>query len=100
MKKNLMGVAVAVALLSGCLGSGLDTTAKQGVAFCTSFASVLGKMTLFKQTGNLSAGDIQQVDTAVAIIDPYCSGPTPEAPAASVVNALDALLLIALNQGS
>ncbi len=96
MKKILMAVAV---VLSGCAGGGLDTPEKRGVAFCSSFASVMQKMALFRQTGNLDAGDILQINRAVSVIEPYCTGSTPNAPTQSVVDALDILLLVQLNQG-
>ncbi len=98
MIKFLMTIALAVAL-SGCGGSNLDTSAKQGVAFCTSFDGVMQKMILFRSTGNLDAGDILQINRAAAIIEPYCTSPTPDAPEASIISALDVLLLIQLNQG-
>lgn len=98
MKKLLMSVAVAV-VLSACAGGSLNTPAKQGVAFCATFAGVMQKMALFRQTGNLSAGDALRVNHAASAINPYCDSPTPDAPEASVVQALDVLLLIQLNQG-
>ena len=97
MKKILMAAAV---VLSGCAGGSLDTPEKQGVAFCSSFASVMQKMALFRQSGNLDAGDVLRVDFAVSVIEPYCTSPSPGVPTQSVISALDALLLIQLSQGS
>ena len=96
MRMILMAVAV---VLAGCAGGSLDTPEKRGVAFCSSFAGVMQKMALFRQTGNLDAGDILQIDRAVSVIEPYCTGPTPNAPAQAVVDALDILLIVQLNQG-
>lgn len=93
-------VVVLIVVLSGCVGGNLDTPEKVGVAFCSSFASVMQKLALFRQTGNLDDGDVLQINRAVVVIEPYCTGPMPDAPTASILTAFDVLLLIQLNKGS
>ena len=98
MIKNTLAALVLV--LSGCLGTGLDTSSKQAVAFCSSFASTMQTMILLKQSGRLTITDIMRINNAVTIIEPFCTGAVPQDPTAVALNALDILLLIKLSEGS
>ncbi len=103
MTKIIMSALVAV-MLSGCAAPGLgmfdnlDTPGKQGVAFCNTFRGVMQKMVMFRRTGNLSPGDIEAIGKAINIIGPYCISDTPDAPTASIIDALDIILIIQLSQ--
>ena len=98
MRKTLLALTLVV---FGCTGTGaIDTSEKASVAFCSSFASVLTKLALFRSTGNLSANDIVQIDNAILVIEPFCTNLTVVGePTDAVIQALDVLLLLQLNQG-
>ena len=99
MKKLLIALTLA-AFVAGCAGTGLDTSAKNSVAFCQSYASVMGKMSLLNRTGNLTPHDVASIDNAVAVITPYCTATYPGEPTVAVINALDVLLLLVLTRGA
>ena len=86
-------------LLIGCLLSVLSAcstspTLTQTVAFCNSFAGTVQKMALLNSMGNLSATEITTIDSAIAVIGPYCTSELIESPTTAVVSALDQMLLI------
>ncbi len=98
MKKLSIVLALVV---SACVGGNVDTGEKASVVFCSSFASVLGKLTLFRATGNLSSDDISRISDAVVIIEPFCTDLTVVGePTDAVLRALDVLLLMQLSQGT
>ncbi len=92
---------VLALVVSACVGGNVDTSEKASVVFCSSFASVLSKLTLFRTTGNLSSADISRISDAVVIIEPFCTNLTVVGePTDAVLQALDILLIMQLSQGT
>jgi len=87
-----------VLTLTGCanLGGGLNTADKQALAFCSSFNSTLGKLTLMMSIGKLTPGQAEVVDTAVLTIGPICLQEIPPDPTTAMLNSLDLLIAIQL----
>ncbi len=100
MKTSKLSIVLAL-VISGCIGGAVDTSEKASVVFCSSFASVLSKLTLFRTTGNLSSDDISRINDAVVIIEPFCTDLTVVGePTDAVLQALDILLIMQLSQGT
>ncbi len=100
MKTSKLSIVLAV-VVSACVGGTVNTPEKASVVFCSSFASVLNKLALFRTTGNLTAADISRINNAVVIIEPFCTNLTVVGePTDAVLQALDVLLLMQLSQGT
>lgn len=98
-----------IALLTGALGvsacanlpfigGGLDTGNKRAVAFCNTFESTLGKLTIINTAGQLSESQAVRIDIAVALIEPYCAPDSlmsaPKEPTEVLLDALSILITL------
>jgi len=89
------GILFAIVLaISSC--ASLDTGPKQAVAFCKSYVGAMQKMVMFRQADMLTESQIITVTTARISIGPFCAAPQITEPTASLVSALDTILLMAI----
>ena len=99
--RRLISVFIPMLLvlaLAGCttLGGSLDTADKQALAFCRSFNSTLGKLTLMMSVEKLTPSQAEIVDTVVLTIGPICLQEMPADPTMAMLNSLDLLIAIQL----
>ncbi len=95
MRLFFLGLVMAASVvLSGCAGTGLDTEAKQAVAFCKSYVGTMQKMVAFRTAQMLTPRQISTVNVARNTIGPFCEAPQIAAPTTSLVSALDTILLM------
>lgn len=93
MKRILFAGALA---LAACATTGQI----EAVAFCDSAEHAVERAAFLNANDMLSPAEVQSIDTAIAVIDPFCSRVTPgEAVPGTALDAMDRLLLIIATRG-
>jgi hypothetical protein len=94
--KRLIPIALVLSLAACAGASPVQSTAQ----VCGIYSSTLISLTVYKP--KMTAGQIQLVDNAVAILAPVCEGEIPDADASdTLLDSLDSieLLLLQLKKG-